>query len=171
MDTIQAFFARYEEGSNSFDPDLMVSLYTAEFMAADPNGVSCGRNDQTLRDAMVARKAFFEQIGFKAAKVLDVQATPLDDRYTMAKVHWHMTFEKQPGQTLDFRFYITYFLYDAGTGPKAAFWISHDDEQRVMREAGLIPAAGDGDRAATLRQSPPPSPASPPSSTYRSASG
>lgn len=56
----------------------------------------------------------------------------------MAKVHWHMTFEQRPGHPLDFKFFITYVLFDPGTGPKAAFWISHDDEQEVMREAGLI---------------------------------
>lgn len=139
MTTIDEFFSRYEQGANSFDPDLMASLYTPEFLAGDPHGVACGRNDQALRDAFVRRKAFFEQIGFKRAKILQVQATPLDARYTMAKVHWLLTFERQPGQPLDFRFHITYFLHDPGTGPKAAFWISHDDEQQVMREAGLIP--------------------------------
>lgn len=71
---------------------------------------------------------------------LHVEATPLDDKYIMAKVHRHMTFEKQAGHPLDFKFFITYFLYDPGDGPKAAFWISHDDEQRVMREAGLVPS-------------------------------
>lgn len=140
MVNVDEFFARYEKGANSFDPDLMSSLYTAEFMAGDPNGVSCGRNDQALRDAFVQRKEFFRQIGFKRAKILHVEATPLDDKYTMAKVHWHMTFEKQPGHPLDFKFFITYFLYDPGDGPKAAFWISHDDERRVMREAGLVPS-------------------------------
>ncbi|MFT3799790.1 MAG: hypothetical protein QM766_01095 [Burkholderiaceae bacterium] len=139
MTKIDAFFARYEEGANTFDPDLMTSLYTAEFMAGDPHGVSCGRNDQALRDVFIQRKAFFLQIGFKHARVLDMETTPLDDKYTMAKVHWHMTFEKQPGRPLDFKFFITYFLYDPGDGPKAAFWISHDDERQVMQEAGLIP--------------------------------
>ena len=142
MTTIEEFFARYEEGSNSFDPDLMSSLYTAEFMAGDPNGVSCGRNDQALRQAFIDRKELFQKIGFKRARILHIEATPLDEKYTMAKVHWHMTFEKQHGHPLDFKFFITYFLYDQGTGPKAAFWISHDDEQRVMREAGLIPSGG-----------------------------
>lgn len=136
---IDDFFARYEEGANSFDPELMASLYTSEFMAGDPGGVSCGRNDQTLRDAFIHRKTFFQQIGFKRARILHVAATPLDGHYTMAKVHWQMTFEKQPGHPLDFRFFITYFLHDPGSGPKAAFWISHDDEQHVMREAGLVP--------------------------------
>lgn len=45
MTAVEEFFARYEEGANTFDPDLMCSLYTSEFMAGDPNGVSCGRND------------------------------------------------------------------------------------------------------------------------------
>lgn len=139
MKKVEKYFASYEEGANSFDPDLMTSLYTAEFMAGEPNGVSCGRNDQSLRDAVIQRKAFFQKIGFKRAKILDIESTPLDEKYTMAKVHWQMTFEKQPNHPLDFRFFITYFLYDPGSGPKAAFWISHEDEQRVMREAGLIP--------------------------------
>lgn len=138
MDKTQAFFARYEEGANTFDPDLMASLYTPEFMAGDPQGVSCGRNDPALRDAFIQRKAFFQRIGFQRARILDVAATPLDERYTMAKVHWHLVFEKEPGHPLDFRFFITYFLHDPGSGPKAAFWISHDDEQGVMRAAGLI---------------------------------
>ena len=138
MTKIEEFFARYEEGANSFDPDLVCPQYTNEFMAAGPDGVACGRNDHELRKAFVQRYKLFQQIGFKRAKILHVDATSLDDHYTMAKVHWRMTFEKQPGHPLDFEFFITYFLYDSGTGPKAAFWISHEDEQRVMREAGLI---------------------------------
>lgn len=141
MGKIQDFFARYEEGANTFEPQLMRSLYTTEFMAGDPNGVSCGRNDEMLQVSFVKRKEFFRRIGFKRAKVLNVDATPLDDKYTMAKVHWQMTFEKEPGRPLDFRFFITYFLFDPGSGPKAAFWISHEDELKVMREAGLIPSA------------------------------
>ncbi|MHB8902433.1 MAG: nuclear transport factor 2 family protein [Thermoguttaceae bacterium] len=110
MGKIEEFFARYEEGANSFDPDLVTCLYTAEFMAGDPNGVSCGRNDRALRDAVIRRKEFFQQIGFQRATILHVEATPLDEKYTMVKVHWHMTFEGQPGHALDFKFFITYFF-------------------------------------------------------------
>ena len=142
MSEIEEFFARYEKGANSFDPDLVCSLYTAEFMAAGPNGVSCGRNDENLLAAVAQRHDLFQKIGFRQIKVLHVHATPLDDRYTMAKVQWHMAFVKTAGHLLDFTFYITYFLFDPGTGPKVVFWISHDDEQQVMREAGLIPGVG-----------------------------
>jgi hypothetical protein len=136
---IEQFFARYEEGANSFDPDLVTSEFAAWFMAADPNGVVCAQNDEAFRKAIPERQAFFQQIGFRSAKILSVAETPLDERYTMAKVHWHMVFEKQPGHPLDFKFFITYFLFDPGSGPKIVFYISHDDEQKVMQEAGLIP--------------------------------
>ena len=140
MTEIEQFFTRYEEGANSFDPDVVTSHFTASFMGGDPNGVMCIQNDAAFRQAISARRAFFKQIGFRSAKVLSVAETPLDEQYTMAKVHWHMVFEKQPGVPLDFKFFITYFLFDVGVGPQVAFYISHEDEQRVMREAGLVPS-------------------------------
>jgi hypothetical protein len=135
---IEKFFRRYEEGANTFDPDLVVSQYSDSFMGADPNGVVCIANDDTFRKAIPQRKEFFEKIGFRSANVLDVAETPLDDRYTMAKVHWRMIFEKEAGKPQEFEFYITYFLFDPGSGPRVVFYISHDDEQKVMRDAGLI---------------------------------
>jgi hypothetical protein len=72
MTTVAEFFARYGKGANSFDPDLMASLYTAEFMAGNPNGVLCGGNDQALREAFQKRKEFFQRIGFSRAKILSM---------------------------------------------------------------------------------------------------
>jgi len=142
MKRVDDFFKRYEQAANSFDPVLTASLYTEQFLAADPNGVQCGRNDPALAQATAARQQFFESLGFQQAKVLEVAATPLDDNYTMAKVHWWMRFARTGGDAQEFRFFITYFLYDPGSGPKAAFWISHDDERQVMLDAGLIDAEG-----------------------------
>ena len=139
MGRIRDFFARYEEGANTFDPELVASHYTDPFMGAVPAGVKCLRNDAAFRKAIPERQAFFRQIGFRSARILDLAESPLDDRYTMVKVHWQMVFEKTPGQPQEFRSYITYFLFDPGSGPRVTFYISHDDEQDVMREAGLIP--------------------------------
>ncbi|MES3020169.1 MAG: hypothetical protein V4857_01160 [Pseudomonadota bacterium] len=141
MTDIEKFFERYERGANSFDPELVTGQFTVVFMGADPNGVVCLHNDAAFRGAIPERQAFFLQIGFKSAKLLGVVATPLDDRYTMAKVEWQMSFEKEAGKPQVFTFFITYFLFRSDAGLKVAFYISHDDEQKVMREAGLIPAA------------------------------
>lgn len=138
MNKIDRFFQIYEKGANNFDPDLVTSQFAKQFIGADPNGVLCIANDENFREAIPQRKEFFKQIGFRSAKVLDVAETPLDERYIMAKVHWQMVFEKEPGSAQEFKFYITYFLFDPGTGPKVVFYISHDDEQKVMSDAGLI---------------------------------
>lgn len=139
MTKVEEFFARYEQGANSFDPDVVTSKFADCFLGADPNGVVCIQNNDAFRTAIPQRRAFFQQIGFRSARILGLTETPLDERYTLAKVHWQMTFEKQPGQPLDFKFFITYVLFDNGTGPKVVFYISHDDEQKVMKDAGLIP--------------------------------
>lgn len=138
MGSIEEFFERYERGANTFDPDVVAPQYTHPFMGADPNGVACIPNDESFRASIPQRQAFFREIGFRSARILDLVQTPLDERYTMAKVHWQMVFEKTPSHPQEFRFYITYFLFDPGSGPKVAFYISHDDEQKTMRDAGLI---------------------------------
>ena len=143
MTRIEQFFARYEKGANNFDPALIRSQFAQCFMMADPNGAQCGQNDERFAAAIPQRQALFRQIGFQSARVLDIDETPLDGNYTMAKVHWHLVFDKD-GKLLDFRFYCTYILYDAGGGPKVVFYLSHEDEQKVMGEAGLLPAEAAG---------------------------
>ncbi|HZX76730.1 hypothetical protein [Lysobacter sp.] len=139
MDRIEEFFERYERGANTFDPDVVAPQYTDPFMGGDPNGVACIPNDEAFRASISQRQAFFRHIGFRSARILDLTQTPLDERYTQVKVHWQMVFEKTPGSPQEFRFHITYFLFDPGSGPKIAFYISHDDERKTMRDAGLIP--------------------------------
>ncbi len=141
MSDIKQFFARYEESANTFDPDLITSLFSSSFLSAAPNGVACVHNDAEFRRSIPERQEFFASIGFKSARILNIDETALDAHYTMAKVHWHMVFEKTAGKPREFRFYITYFLFDAGSGAQVVFYISHDDERKVMREAGLLPAA------------------------------
>lgn len=138
MTKIEQFFEQYEKGANNFDPDLISSQFATSFMGADPNWAVCFQNDEAFKKAIPERKQFFQSIGFRSARVIEVFETPISEKYTMAKVHWHMIFEKTPGEPQDFKFYITYFLFEDGTGPKVVFYISHDDEQKVMREAGLI---------------------------------
>jgi hypothetical protein len=85
MTKIEQFFVRYEQGANSFNPDIVTSEFSDCFMGGDPNGVVCIRNDDAFRKAIPQRHAFFQQIGFRSAKILELIETPLDERYIMAK--------------------------------------------------------------------------------------
>jgi hypothetical protein len=87
---------------------------------------------------MIERQEFLRGIGFRKAKVLDVDRTDLDDRFALAEVEWRLRFEKVAGERIDAEFSMTYLLYDDGTGPRIAGWIAHDDERKAMQEAGLM---------------------------------
>jgi hypothetical protein len=138
MTPIEKFFRRYEEGANTFEPAIVISAYPDAFMAADPNGAACIQNDAAFRKAIPGREALFRKIGFKSAEVLKVTETPMDERYTTALVQWRMVFEKEQGKPLEFVFFITYILLAGKDGLKIVFYLSHDDEQKLMRDAGLI---------------------------------
>lgn len=112
MTKIEEFFQHYEAGANSFDPDLVASQFHESFMAGGPGGVACLQNDSQFRNAIPKREAFFQQLGFKSAKILGLVETPIDECYTNVKVHWHMidhpiitTWENQTkfdAQTMEF---------------------------------------------------------------------
>ena len=140
MNRIRKFFTAYEHAINTFDPALVSSHFVDSFMGADPNGVFCHRNDASLRQAVEQRRDMYTQMGFKFVEVLNVSESPIDEHYTMAKVQWRVVFEKVKGQPKEFKFQITYFLYDSPEGLRIVFFIAREDEQKVLREAGLLPA-------------------------------
>lgn len=139
MKEIDEFVARYEEGANRFDADLLASLYTDCFIVAGPKGTACVTNDAQWKEAANERKRLFESLGFRFAKILRKQVARIDDTYTMVEVHWHLRFDNPAARQADFRFSNTYFLGMADGAPKVCFYISHEDEEDVMREAGLVP--------------------------------
>lgn len=59
MTKTEQFFKEYQQGANSFDPDLVAPQFTESFMGGDPNGVTCIINNDTFRAAIPKQQAFF----------------------------------------------------------------------------------------------------------------
>jgi hypothetical protein len=139
MTAIDDFFAKYGEGANNFDPEILSSQYADCFMSADPKGTFCIHNDEKFKEAAAKRERLFRSLGFKFAKIIGKDVSKIDDNYMMAKTHWHMRFDNPLAKKSDFKFFTTYVLVTRGAGLKVVFYISHDDEQKVMKDAGLVP--------------------------------
>lgn len=139
MSDFDEFFAKYEKSANNFDPELLSSLYADCFTSADPNGTFCIHNDAEFKQAAVKREKLFHSLGFKSAKIIGKDVNKIDDSYTMVKVHWRMRFDNPSAKKSDFKFFTTYVLATFGPALKVVFYVSHDDEQKVMKDAGLIP--------------------------------
>jgi hypothetical protein len=68
MTKIEQFFARYEQGANSFDPDIVTSKFSDCFMGADPNGVVCIQNDDAFRNAIPQRAGLLSADRFQVGQ-------------------------------------------------------------------------------------------------------
>ncbi len=62
--------------------------------------------------------------------------TQINNEYSMVKVHWGVTFKKTGNKLIEFD--VTYFIQETGTEPKIIMFIAHQDEERAMKELGLL---------------------------------
>jgi hypothetical protein len=135
---IEEFFAGYEVGANTFDPDLVTSQFTEVFLACGPQGVFAGQNDDRFREVIPQRRDFMHGLGFQKAEILALDETILDDHCAMVAVQWRMTFARDRAEPKVAEFEILYLLFINGGQPRIAFFLSHDGEEQTMRDMGLL---------------------------------
>jgi len=79
---------------------------------------------------------FYKSVGQEYAKILSMEELPMSDHYTLVKVHWGARFKKTGAQLIEFD--VSYLLQKTGPEPKIILFIAHQDEQKAMRELGLL---------------------------------
>ncbi|MGH7231973.1 MAG: nuclear transport factor 2 family protein, partial [Nitrospiraceae bacterium] len=82
--------------------------------------------------------AFYRSIGTKAMKIDSLTITLLDDCHWMAKVHWKAFYRKKDGREELVDFDVIYLVQIIDATPKIFAYIT-GDEQKVLKERGLIP--------------------------------
>ena len=140
---VDDFFNQYSDIFNKSikgdvaDVERTAELYSDCFIAANPLGVNCGRNDEQLRDAIVKGYAFYKNIGITSMEIISKQITLLDDFHAMVKVYWKSNFIKKDGSRGSIEFANIYFTQTRENQHKVFAYIT-GDEQAVLREFGLI---------------------------------
>ena len=144
-ETIERFFADYTAGFNRAvegTPDLeaIAAKFADCFVAASPQGVFCGENNDKLREVMDQGYANYRALGAKSVTLRSLDINAIDDLHAMVRVGWSMRFE-QPGNEQDIDFEVIYLVQVLADQPRVFAWVS-GDEQAVLRERGLLPESG-----------------------------
>lgn len=139
---LKEFFADYETRTNKaldgvVDIEAIAGSFSDCFLGANPNGVACGRNDETFRAAISQGMEFYRSIGTKSMEINSISITPLDDFHSMAKVYWRALYEKKDGSKETIDFSVIYLLQGIKGKIKIFAYIT-GDEQKALRERGLI---------------------------------
>lgn len=135
------FFAGYVDAYNrslgdSVDHEAIRSHFSPSFIAAGPEGVMTGENDESFSQALDKGYAFYKSIGTRQMNVTGVQITDIDESHYMAKVHYTAEYEKD-GEPLVIPFPVSYMIEDR-EGQLQIFGFVAGDEMALYRQYGLV---------------------------------
>jgi hypothetical protein len=139
---VDRFFRGYVEAFNrsleeSVDVAGIRAHFSPCFVAAGPNGVQCGHNDDAFAETLQKGYAFYKSIGTKAMAVRGVTTTPIDEIHHMAKVDFRASYEKADGEKIDIDFAVTYMLAARGESFEIFAFVA-GDEMALYRKHGLV---------------------------------
>lgn len=134
-DAVKKLFAEYEKAFNALDVEKQVPFFAEHFISAGPRGSIAVGRDEFARMAGKAAQ-FYRSVGQTSGKILSMEETAISREYSMIKVHWGVTFEKTGNKLIEFD--VTYFIQQTAPEPKIIMFIAHQDEEKAMKELGLL---------------------------------
>lgn len=140
--TVRKFFERYESSFNralsgDMDMDEVAALYASAFIAASPAGVTTGRNDEHLKQAMAQGYERYRAMGTKEMRMRHVRLSPMDDHHCVAHVAWTATYAREDRPDVAIDFDVHYLVQALDGEPKVFGWVS-GDEQALLRKHGIL---------------------------------
>ena len=135
IDAIKRLFVEYEKAFNVLDVEKQVPFFAEHFISAGPKGSIAQGRDEFAKMATKAAE-FYRSVGQTSAKILSMDEIPISNEYSMVRIHWGVTFRKMGNRLIEFD--VTYFIQKTGPEPKIIMFISHQDEEKAMKELGLL---------------------------------
>ncbi len=135
IDSIKKLFAEYEKAFNVLDVEKQVTFFAEHFISAGPRGNIAQGRDEFAKMASKAAE-FYRSVGQTSAKILSQEEIPISNEYSMVRIHWGVTFKKTGNRLIEFD--VTYFIQKTGPEPKIIMFIAHQDEEKAMKELGLL---------------------------------
>ena len=134
-DAVKRLFVEYEKAFNALDVEKQVPFFAEYFISAGPKGSIAQGRDEFAKMATKSAE-FFRRVGQTSAKILSIDEIPISNEYSMVRVHWGVTFKKSGNRLIEFD--VTYFIQKTGPELKIIMFISHQDEEKAMKELGLL---------------------------------
>jgi hypothetical protein len=131
------FFEAFERSSDSGDVPAIIPQFADTFMAAGPQGALCVRAAD-FAVALPRRKQFFDSLGCQSTTLVSLEENRLNDRYTMAKTQWRMSFA-QNGVFKEALASSIFILEASGEDFKIVFYLANQDHMSMLRAHGILP--------------------------------
>lgn len=132
MTSFTDFFTAYGRASLGNDAGTIAKCYAENFIAAQPSGSMCYKNDEKVIAWLDNMFQFNRKIGMQEMKLIKVTTFPIGEAFTNALVRWGAVF---PNNLIEFE--ITYILQHVDNDYKIIMYVSHENEEDVLKENGI----------------------------------
>lgn len=135
---LEKMFTEYEKAFSKLDIRTSAEFFADSFISAGPKGTIAQNKEEFMKKAAQASE-FYKSVGQTSAKIISKNFIPISDQYTMAIIHWGVTFEKTGDELIEFD--VSYIVHETGAEPKIILFIAHQDEEEAMKKLGLMASA------------------------------
>ncbi len=132
---LKKLFVEFEKAIGARDFEKIGKLYADAVISAGPNGMIMLSRTEFLMKARAASE-LYKGVGQTSLKIISLDAIPISDHYSLVKIRWGATFRKTGDALVAFD--DSYVVQKTEREPKIIMIIAHQDEQKVMKELGLM---------------------------------
>jgi hypothetical protein len=135
FDKVEAYFTEYERDFQKLDIKAIAEHYAENFLSAGPKGVIANNKKEFIEKADQFAQ-YYRDAGQKSARLISKTVIPISNEYCLVTVHWGAKFEKLGNKEVEFD--VSYLLQELNGELQVILFISHEDEEKTMKELGLI---------------------------------
>ena len=137
--SIERFFQELEQETISGNFPALAERFSETFLSAGPNGSKIAQRS-LFAQSVPARKQQIEKMGDNSTKLISLETTKIDARYTLAKTRWQLTFKRE-GQDAQEVFADSTYVVDTGVEPfQIILYLTSQDLPKVLAERGILPS-------------------------------
>jgi hypothetical protein len=136
---IEHFFHALEHETVTGNFPALAERFSESFLAASPSGAKIAQRS-LFAQMLPARKLQFEKMGKNSTKLISLETTEIDARYTLAKTRWQLTFARD-GKSPQEVFADSTYIVDTGAEPfQIILYLTSQDLPKVLAQRGIITA-------------------------------
>ena len=137
--SINQFFRALEQETIAGNFSALAERFSETFLAASPNGAKVAQRS-FFAQMLPARKQQIEKMGKNTTKLISLETTEIDARYTLAKTRWLLTFPRE-GQDTQEVFADSTYIVDTGVEPfQIILYLTSQDLPKVLAKRGILPS-------------------------------
>ena len=136
---IEHFFKSLEDQTAMGNIPAVAEHFSETFLAVGPSGAKVARRS-AFAQGLPERKQMFDKLGARAPRLVSLEITALDARYTFARSRWLLIFARD-GQEPQEVFADSTYIVDTGAEPfKIILYLTSQDLPPVLKERGILTA-------------------------------